>query len=573
MQIPKAKRIYLGLLAAACCLVGVVAVSVQSAWSFRNASLMALHANEVARRIDALHSQLKDVETGQRGFVISGKASFLEPYESGMAAIPRELEALRMLSISDPSLEGRLDEIAPLVAEKIAEIQLVLDVRKSQGAQAAAEIIATGRGLRIMESLRAKLGELEAAQNAQIRVHLEHARRDGRFSGGALAVGLVFGAAMIGVVHRLVRSGEAAAAEIHDLYDRAPCGYHSLDVEGVFTAINDTELSWLGYTREELIGRVKHADLMTPESRALHHERFALFKENGSVAAIQFEVVRRDGSVMPILLNSTAIYGPDGRYASCRSTVYDNTEQVRSSRALAAAIDRLRAVNEDLEAFSYTVSHDLRAPLRHVGGFSLMLAKHLGDQADEKTQHYLKTIEGAARNMESLIEALLAFSGLGRTHLTMSGVQLDRLVAGVKAGLNGEVSGRRIEWHIAPLPEIEGDATLLRQVFTNLIGNAVKYTRSRECAHIEIGLAESGAHELVVFVRDDGAGFDPSHAKKLFGVFQRLHTAAEFEGIGVGLANVRRIVERHGGRVWAEGAVGAGATFFVSLPVRKATGA
>jgi signal transduction histidine kinase len=225
----------------------------------------------------------------------------------------------------------------------------------------------------------------------------------------------------------------------------------------------------------------------------------------------------------------------------------------------------LEAVNQELEAFSYSVSHDLRAPLRHMSGFVQLLERHAGERLDQTARRYMDTIGGAARTMGTLIDDLLTFSRLSRTALQVATVDLDTLMAEVREALGPDAQGRRIEWTVNLLPVVQADRALLRQVFLNLLGNAVKYTRGRDPARIEVRADRRGA-EHVVAVRDNGVGFDMQYAHKLFSAFQRLHTDHEFEGTGIGLAIVRRIVARHGGRVWAEGARGVGATFYVSLP-------
>jgi signal transduction histidine kinase len=225
---------------------------------------------------------------------------------------------------------------------------------------------------------------------------------------------------------------------------------------------------------------------------------------------------------------------------------------------------RLEAVNRELEAFSYSVSHDLRAPLRHIDGFAGLLSKHAADRLDNKGRRYVQVISDSARRMGRLIDDLLAFSRAGRTELAPRETDHAALVADVVRELDAAATVP-IDWHIEPLPVARCDPALFRQVWLNLIGNAVKYSSRVSAPRISIGAAAEGG-EVVFHVADNGAGFDMKYAEKLFGVFQRLHTDAEFEGTGIGLANVRRIVSRHGGRTWAEGRVGAGATFYFTLP-------
>jgi signal transduction histidine kinase len=231
---------------------------------------------------------------------------------------------------------------------------------------------------------------------------------------------------------------------------------------------------------------------------------------------------------------------------------------------------QLEAANRELEAFSYSVSHDLRAPLRHVDGFAGLLRKHAGPALDQKGQRYLTTISEAAKRMGQLIDDLLAFSRINRSELSAIELDHNELVAAVIRDGRYDAEGRAIEWSIGPLPRVRADPAMLRQVWVNLIANAVKYSGKNPQPRIEIASADAPG-EHVFSVRDNGVGFDMAYVDKLFGVFQRLHGPAEFEGTGIGLANVRRIVGRHAGRTWAEGRIGEGATFFFSLPANPSS--
>jgi light-regulated signal transduction histidine kinase (bacteriophytochrome) len=216
------------------------------------------------------------------------------------------------------------------------------------------------------------------------------------------------------------------------------------------------------------------------------------------------------------------------------------------------------------------VSHDLRAPLRHIDGFLSLLKERTEASLDEQSRHYMDTISRAARRMAALIDDLLSFSRMGRQEIATTRVALSALLREVLHDLEPETASRTIDWHIEDLPLISGDRSMLRVVLVNLISNALKFTQPRARAEITIGcLREYGngnENEIVVFVRDNGVGFDMQYAGKLFGVFERLHSVEDFEGTGIGLANVRRVITRHGGRTWAEGKVDGGATFYFSLP-------
>ena len=230
----------------------------------------------------------------------------------------------------------------------------------------------------------------------------------------------------------------------------------------------------------------------------------------------------------------------------------------------------LTTVNQELEAFSYSVSHDLRAPVRHISGFVGLLSAHDGSTFDDEGRRYLATIAAAAVRMGRLIDDLLAFSRLGRTALSKTaGEPRCAWCEEARAEVLLYPSRRDIDWTIHPLPLVRADPTMLRSVMVNLLSNAVKYTGTRARAEIEVGVLAPSDDEVVVFVRDNGVGFDMKYQAKLFGVFQRLHRADEFEGTGIGLANVRRIIHRHGGRVWADATKDHGATFYFSLPIES----
>ncbi|HEX2553801.1 MAG TPA: ATP-binding protein [Microvirga sp.] len=242
---------------------------------------------------------------------------------------------------------------------------------------------------------------------------------------------------------------------------------------------------------------------------------------------------------------------------------------LRRAEELAALSEELQRTNKELEAFSYSVSHDLRAPFRHIVGYSELLRKQEGGTLSERGRRYVETIIESAYTAGTLVDNLLSFSQMGRASLKPRPIDMNVLVAEVRRSFALDVKERRIDWRVGPLATVRADPVMLRLAVENLVSNALKYTRSRSEAVIEIGCDRRG-DEVVFFVRDNGVGFDMAYVGKLFGVFQRLHRMEEFEGTGIGLANVRRIVERHGGRVWAEGAVEKGATFFFALP---ATGA
>ncbi|WP_296253412.1 ATP-binding protein [uncultured Stenotrophomonas sp.] len=293
-----------------------------------------------------------------------------------------------------------------------------------------------------------------------------------------------------------------------------------------------------------------------------------------------------DGMHRTMLINARRMALPDAEDDVVLMTISDITVQravqqhvEELNHQLEGKVEQMADVNRELEAFSYSVSHDLRAPLRHVAGFSDKLKRHLGETIDGKTQHYLDVISSSAQLMAALIDDLLVYSRLGRGAMRLQRVDMQSLVADTRALLDSNLKNeagadgklREVEWKIGRLPVLIGDENMLRQVWLNLLANAVKYTAARDKAVIEVSAKQlpDGSHQFSV--SDNGAGFDMQYAGKLFGVFQRLHKASEYPGTGIGLASVRRVLTRHGGRIWADAQVDQGATFSFVLPQATAT--
>jgi len=295
-----------------------------------------------------------------------------------------------------------------------------------------------------------------------------------------------------------------------------------------------------------------------------------------------FDISVRD---LPYFLIFVAWAAIVASFSAVRRRIEDNLRQARDSlqveveqrrhreeeirklnQELGKRAAELEATNKELESFAYSVSHDLRAPLRHMVGYSELLQRQASSSLDEKSRRFIQTILNSAKRMGNLIDDLLAFSRIGRAETKKTRVDLRQLVDEVVAEIGQDTKGRDIAWEIGALPVCYGDRSMLRLVVVNLVSNAVKFTRMREPAEIEIGCDDRNQEEVEVFVRDNGAGFDMQYVNKLFGVFQRLHLPEQFEGTGIGLATVQRIVHRHGGQVRGEAAVEQGATFYFSLP-------
>jgi len=362
------------------------------------------------------------------------------------------------------------------------------------------------------------------------------------------------------------------------LFESLQDGLAVVDTAGVFLDANPALCAMTGFSREELVGAGPPHPFWPPEESEPIGEAFAL-SMRGQTKEPELTFMRKSGERFPVVVSPSTVKDSEGRVELLFATMKDVTERKRAEEEVRRlnieleqrVLDRtaqLDAANNELEAFAYSVSHDLRAPLRHISGFSALLAERGGDDLDEKSRHYVETISRSVREMGVLIDDLLQFSRTGRAELQISDVDMEAVLREALEPLEREMGEREIEWSISPLPHVAGDSALLRQVWANLLSNAVKFSRGSSSARIEVG-AMDGTAQDVFYVRDNGVGFDMQYAHKLFGVFQRLHSTAEFEGTGIGLANVQRIINRLGGRVWAEAELDKGAAFYFALPKRK----
>jgi PAS domain S-box-containing protein len=521
------------------------------------------HAAQVlgqARRVTEL---LAAEGSGGRGFALSGDESFLERFGAAERELPAELDRLADLVADDPEQQRRVERLRPLVRARQEAVRELIAARRSGGLAAATDPDLLRRGREAMDAVLEVHGELESEER---RLQAERDRRVAADTDAHNAY--LLGLSLLGVtlvalsfvgLLREVRRRRRAEREVERLFELTPDLLAICGLDGVFRRVNPAWDRTLGYGLEVLT-RVPFLDLVHPEDRERTQEAFAVQLEGGSVRGFENRYRHADGSWRWLQWSSI----PDRATGLLYAVARDVTAQKAAVEELERARRAAETASRELEAFSYSVSHDLRAPLRAIDGFSLILLEDFGDRLEPEARDHLARVRAASQKMAGLIDDLLRLSRVSRGELTLRPVDLSALAREVGDALAQGEPGRRTRLEVEPGLTAHADEALLRVALTNLLGNAWKFTRGRDPGVVRFG-AESRDGEAVWFVADDGAGFDMRYADKLFTPFQRLHGADEFEGSGIGLAIVARVVARHGGRVWAQSAPGQGATFSFTL--------
>jgi len=437
-----------------------------------------------------------------------------------------------------------------------------------------------------------------AAEREQVRERLELVRAQGilrferqfvRRNGEAVPVEVSLSPADGGQYQAVLRDISAGKRAEEILRERASLLdlTHDVifvrDMNNIITYWNRGAEQLHGWMAEEVVGKVRKRELLKTIFPAPLDEIDAELLRTGRWEG-ELIHTKRDGTQIVVASRWSLQRDARGAPVSVLETHNDITKRKQAEEALRRTLDELEfkvkertsalsksnadleSVNKELEAFAYSVSHDLRAPVRHIAGFTVLLQKHSEAVLDETSRDHFSMILDSAKRMGALVDDLLAYSRIGRAEAQETTVHLEQVIKSVVGEIAPDTQGRDIVWRIGALPICRGDPSMLRLVFANLVSNAAKFTRTRAQARIEIDSMNGKPDEMIVFVRDNGVGFNMKYKNKLFGVFQRLHSQEAFEGTGIGLATVQRIVHRHGGRVWAEGSIENGATFYVALP-------
>jgi PAS domain S-box-containing protein len=559
-----------GIALAAICSVGVL--SYRSTLQVDEDQRRVVHTHRVLQKLDDVVTDLLSARANQRAYVVGKDDSYLSGYKSDLGRLQDDLKDVGELTSDNPRQQQALQQLRPLISSRVAELEEGIAVsiqQKTTSSTFLAEILERPSLL----DITSRLSEMKHEESRLLIQRSQAAKAASSRMKGVIVFGdLLALLLLVTAVLELQRETARRAGierELHESEQRFRLMVSNVKEYAIFMlGPKGHVVSWnagaqriKSYQPEEIIGR--HFSCFYPAEdieRGRPEYELKLAAEQGQSVDEGWRV-RKDGSRFWANTVITALRDPAGRLRGFSKITRDLTERRRTEEEIKRQNALLAAANKELDAFSYSVAHDLRAPLRAVDGFSLALLQDFPDDVPEEGRRYLERIRSGAQRMAQLIEDLLKLSRISRHQIVRSEVDLSRVAAEVAAQLKASDPNRQVKFAIAADLVVFGDRNLLRIVLENLMANAWKFTSRQPQAEIHLGL-KNGEEERVLFIRDNGCGFDMKYADKLFGVFQRLHRESEFSGTGIGLATVHRIISRHGGRIWAEAAVGEGATFY-----------
>jgi PAS domain S-box-containing protein len=566
-----------GFVLAILSLVAVVAISRRSGKQLQEATRAVTHTREVLEKLGDIAARLSEVESAARSFAISGKQSHLSPFYTAAEAVPPQVDELKLLLRDDPSRLRSVTEIEPVIAKHLKVMKNMVELGDKNLFRGFGQRSLTDEGNKLMEQIRAAFSTVDKEQRARLdQEQMAVAAKAERVTmislAGSVLAGLLVlasGACALRAMH-----GRGKAEEKLDrLLGSMPDALLIVNAEGKIVGSNAHTGKLFGYNDRELQG--ESMALLVPERFRKTQRQYyaAYFSQRGSrVPETTLELcgLHKDGREFPIEVSTKPLAAENGLVVT--SAIRDITERKqveqqisRLNRELEHRAIELENANKELEAFSYSVSHDLRSPLQNIDSFSLILMEDYANQLDPEGLDYVQRLRGSCQHMGDIIDALLALSNMMRKELLVDNFDLTALANTVAADLKQKNPDRLVDWVIAEGLTADGDAQLLRVVLENLFGNAWKFTANRPRARIEFGALPQSNGARTYFVRDDGAGFDMARAGHLFTPFKRLHDQSEFRGTGIGLATVQRVIQRHRGKIWAEGVVNHGATFCFTL--------
>ncbi|MEY2868969.1 MAG: hypothetical protein RIR01_1445 [Bacteroidota bacterium] len=526
-----------------------------------------IHTQKVIDQSHEILSKIEDVELGKRGYVITGDTLFLEPFVESKKQISNYLINLKLLTRDNHSQQLRFNTLERLISQEMAFFKNVIELRSNKGFEEAKKLVATAKGKVLMDSIRNTIADIQKEErfllNERGKTNQNSIDSANSFISFFQIMIVSFLIALFLIALETFRTRQKAQnllqksnERFSKIFNYSPVAMviTSID-EGEFMYANDLYCETTGYKREDLIGKkVVDFNMISVEQRREVHQKL---KEKGvEDKDVELKIRRADGKIIEVIF-SLQILEIDGKMSHVYGLV-DITERKKTEQ-------KLKEVNKELDSFTYSVSHDLRAPLRAISGYTRILKEDYGNLIDAEGKRIMNVISNNAQKMGQLIDDLLAFSRLGRQNIVSVPIDMNSLVRSIKDDLIAFSDLKNIQIDIRNLIIAIGDSSMIKVVMTNLLSNAIKYSSKKDEIIIEVGSYYEGKN-IVYYVKDKGAGFDMQYYDKLFGVFQRLHSTSEFEGTGVGLAIVQRIINKHGGKVWAESKIDIGSTFYFSLP-------
>jgi len=544
-------------------LVGVGVASLRSTSATLRSTSWLAESNAVEERLQRTYSGLSELENGALGYALTGGSPFLVRYDSAKAALATDLERLRTLTADQPEARRRVDTLAALLVGHLRLFQEVIATRRASGAAAASALLERGHVRPSMNRIRFLLDTMAVAGQRQAGEHGAEMRARAATARLAVSVGTVLGLVMVGLaaftVRRELGARRRAEERFRTVVEAAASGLIMADRNGTIVLANREAERMFGYAPGELNGELVER-LVPSASRGQHPGFRAGFLAHPQPRAMgagrDLFGVRKDGSEIPVEIGLSPIATKDGVFVL--ASVVDITERKRAE-------EELRRSNEELERFAYVASHDLQEPLRMVASFVQLLGQRYKGRLDADADEFIGYAVDGAHRMQQLIQDLLTYSRVGTRGgalvPTDTGAVLDRALVNLKLAL--EESGSVVSH--GPLPTVRGDPGQLEHLFLNLMGNAIKF-RGTEPSRIHVSATDAGPDGWRISVRDNGIGIEADYFERIFVIFQRLHGREQYGGTGIGLAIAKKIVERHGGRIWVDSEPGRGATFSFTLP-------
>ena len=559
--------------------------SYRSTLNFITANQTVTHTREILDELQSTLASVQDVQAAQLSYMVTGNSLYLEQYDSLSVQIAPHLATIRNLTIDEPMLQERLDKLEPATTTWLALMTQVVRTQQQSGVENARTLLVKVQVNTLMAQIRTFLNAMnkdEQSELAQNRLTQTAQREQSTLTTFAILTLLMVALLAFGYsrIHRDFVARKQAEqlfqqerALLRTVIDTLPDYIYVKDTDFRFVLANQAHVGLVGAKSfGDMLGKTD-ADLF-PNALASGYaaDEKAILQSGIPLVNHEELTASASGDQKIVLTTKMPIRDSAGEITQIVGISHDITERKQAEEEINLLNQNLRlqsaqleTTNKELEAFSYSVSHDLRAPLRAIDGFSRILMDDYSANLTPEAIRYLEKVRSNARQMGELIDDLLRFSRLSRQAIIKQKIRPGALVQQVlSSDLQADTENRIVEMKIDDMPDCDADPLLLRQVYVNLLSNALKFTGKRDSASIEVGAQQQNG-EVVYFVKDNGAGFDQQYAHKLFGVFQRLHRSEDYGGTGVGLAIVQRVIVRHGGRVWAEGVLDEGATFYFTL--------